>query len=179
MYFCTQVPGCGAGYIGPGGNGDLGLHRGCTGGAHGYVDRVIFGYAHIYHGMDDSGGLVSAATCADVYDCNVYDPEGTLGYLTAAVLCWLGVQAGRVLVHHRDHRARVLRWVAWGATLTLIGGAMCGFSKNGGAIPINKNLWSPSFVFVMSGLGMYLRLYLCVVVLLLWWWRWWWWWWWW
>lgn len=36
------VPNCPTGYRGPGGNGDYGLHPGCCGGAHGYIDISLF-----------------------------------------------------------------------------------------------------------------------------------------
>lgn len=35
----------------------------------------------------------------------------------------------------------------------LLGGMLCGFSKENGHIPINKNLFSLSFVFVTGGLA--------------------------
>jgi hypothetical protein len=31
--------------------------------------------------------------CADVYKCDVYDPEGALGWISAAWQTWLGLQA--------------------------------------------------------------------------------------
>lgn len=36
------------GYLGPGGLAEDGKYIDCTGGAAGYIDRVIFGSAHIY-----------------------------------------------------------------------------------------------------------------------------------
>lgn len=36
------------GYLGPGGIGDLGKHPNCTGGAAGYIDRVLLGDSHLY-----------------------------------------------------------------------------------------------------------------------------------
>lgn len=63
-----EVPGCGRGYLGPGGLHDLGLHYNCTGGAAGYIDRLIFGH-HMY----------KKATCHILYETKVYyDPEGKL-----------------------------------------------------------------------------------------------------
>lgn len=159
VYLCIQflldVPGCGRGYFGPGGNGNFGQHRGCTGGAHGYVDRQIFGEHHIYHDLDAAGVPISAATCHGVtrYDCNVYDPEGTLGFLTATFICFMGLQAGRILVTYREHNERLLRWITWGLVEVAIGTALCGASQNDGIIPLTKNLWSPSFVLVMAGTG--------------------------
>ena len=101
-----QVPGCGRGYIGPGGNGNYGKHRGCTGGAHGYIDRKIWGYDHMYHNIGANGDAVSAATCAGEtrYDCNVYDPEGTMGYLTCSFMVFLGLQVSHPSLHRQRAR---------------------------------------------------------------------------
>jgi heparan-alpha-glucosaminide N-acetyltransferase len=159
------VPGCPTGYLGAGGLADNGAYPGCTGGAHRALDVWLFGEAHIYHDVGAGGAFVSSATCAPDYQCAVYDPEGVLGWLSAAWMCWLGVQAGRVVVSHRAllrggpaERARGIaahlgRWVAWGLACGLAGGALCGFAAEGGAIPINKNLWSPSFVLCLASVG--------------------------
>lgn len=37
-----------SGYLGPGGIGDLGQYRRCTGGAAGYIDRLLLGDNHLY-----------------------------------------------------------------------------------------------------------------------------------
>lgn len=37
-----------SGYLGPGGIGDLGKYPNCTGGAAGYIDRLLLGEDHIY-----------------------------------------------------------------------------------------------------------------------------------
>lgn len=60
------MPGCGKGYLGPGGLDDGGKYFNCTGGVAGYIDREVFGH-HMYKN----------ATCKQVYE-NVadYDPEG-------------------------------------------------------------------------------------------------------
>lgn len=164
------VDGCPTGYIGPGGLADQGAYLGknCTGGAHRLIDVSIFSINHIYHNTAPNGAAVSAATCNGIYQCDVHDPEGALGWISAAWMAWLGLQAGRVIVNYRfvGHGPGgvkatvgpyVGRWILWGVALSLIGGALCGFSKNEGWLPINKNLWSPSFVFVLAGWG-YLKL---------------------
>lgn len=46
----------------------------------------------------------------------------------------------------------------------LIGGVLCKFSKNDGVIPINKNLWSLSFVLVLGGLAFLIHSFLFVIV---------------
>ena len=87
----------------------------------------------------------------------MFDPEGTLGYISAAWMTCLGLQAGRVFTNFRralaaatpEGRRRaqlrsaavgahVVRWVAWGLLCGVIGGALCGFAQDGGYIPINK-----------------------------------------
>jgi heparan-alpha-glucosaminide N-acetyltransferase len=68
------------------------------------------------------------------------------------------LQAGRIIVHHKQNPwGMVKRWVCWGVALCGIATALCGASKNDGVMPINKNLWSPSFIFVMAGTGMSVR----------------------
>lgn len=42
---CSHSP---SGYLGPGGIGDLGKYPNCTGGAAGYIDRLLLGEDHIY-----------------------------------------------------------------------------------------------------------------------------------
>ena len=159
--------GCPTGYTGPGGAADHGAYKTCTGGAHRVVDVALFGENHMYHDVR-GGAPISTATCADVFGCAVYDPEGALGWLSACWVTFLGLQAGRVLVHLRpllaggaarggaearaSHVAVVVRWALWGVPLALLGGALAGFSQDGGAVPINKNLWSPSFVLVLAGI---------------------------
>ena len=64
--FLADVPGCGRGYLGPGGLDEGGKHYNCTGGVAGYIDRQIFG-EHMYKN----------SACKKLYETNVYfDPEG-------------------------------------------------------------------------------------------------------
>ena len=85
------------------------------------------------------------------HDSPVYhDPEGFLGSLNSIVIVFLGLQAGKILKLHQAKNARLIRLIAWGVVLSIIGGAFCGFSKNDGFIPINKNLWTTSFIFVQG-----------------------------
>jgi hypothetical protein len=154
QFYMPLADGCPTGYLGAGGLADNGayLGKGCTGGAHRAVDVALFGEAHIYHDKHGDGSLISSATCSDIFRCDVYDPEGVLGMLTASLMCFLGLQAGRVFVHY-GHIARgpggvkgtvapfVGRWAAWSVALCLTAGALCGFEKDGGLIPINKNMY--------------------------------------
>ena len=86
-----------------------------------------------------------------MYDGLTYDPEGFVGALNAVLLTYMGLIAGRVLLVHKSDRARLTRLVLWGAFALLLGGILCGFAQDGGAIPVNKNLWSTSFLCVCGG----------------------------
>jgi predicted acyltransferase len=67
------------------------------------------------------------------------------------------VQTGRIFVHYKGSHAQILARLAfWGCYWGLLGTALSHGAKFGGVIPINKNLWSPSFIFVMAGTGMLL-----------------------
>jgi len=130
--------------MGPGGKlGDYGLYVNCTGGIARYIDTKVFGWNHIY----------TTPTCQPIYLTEYYDPEGILGNLTSIFLCFCGVQVGRILLFHKDHINRLVRWGIWGILLGGIGTALCWARQEGGWIPINKNLWSLSFVLVMGGTG--------------------------
>ncbi|XP_061196047.1 heparan-alpha-glucosaminide N-acetyltransferase-like isoform X2 [Saccostrea echinata] len=145
--FVLDVPGCPKGYVGPGGLHENGQHMNCTGGAAGYIDRKVFGEGHIYQ----------SPTCKEIYKTTVpYDPEGLLGTLNSIFLCFLGLQAGKILMTYKEPAARVKRFIIWGVILCIIAGALCEFKKDGGAIPINKNLWSLSFVLCMAGFAFFL-----------------------
>ncbi|KAJ4456460.1 putative Heparan-alpha-glucosaminide N-acetyltransferase [Paratrimastix pyriformis] len=182
--FFMEVPGCGRGYMGPGGRADGGKYADCTGGAAGYIDRTLLGLNHIYRwptcqevyetGAYDPESIghcvvcvhlcsvrhVGVCLCQEVYETGAYDPEGILGCLTSIVLAYLGVQMGRILLIYKTPVPRLIRLVGWGVGCALIGAILCGFSRDGGVIPLNKNLWSLSFILVMGGTG-----YLCLALM--------------
>lgn len=88
------------------------------------VDRAVFGEAHLYRAT--------------------YDPEGLVSTLPALCNTLLGYWAGKVL--RVGHRARARLCVGAGLTLVL-GAAWSAFE------PLNKQLWTPSFALVTSGLA--------------------------
>ena len=48
LTFAVHVPGCGRGYLGPGGIADGGDKFHCTGGSHRHIDRLVLGKRHLY-----------------------------------------------------------------------------------------------------------------------------------
>lgn len=136
LTFGLNVPGCPRGYLGPGGLSQNSSFFNCTGGSAGYIDKVIFGRQHIYQ----------HPTTVYVYDTREpFDPEGFLGSLMASFLVFLGVQCGYTLLCFEGWKARMKRWMIWALICGTLAGGLCGFSKENGLIPLNKNLWSLSF----------------------------------
>ncbi|VEN54018.1 unnamed protein product [Callosobruchus maculatus] len=139
IIFSVAAPGCPSGYLGPGGLHQNRSYQNCTGGATGYIDGLILGNHRYQH-----------PTIYRVYEARPFDPEGVVGCLTTILQAYLGVQAGVTLLVYKKHSERLFRWLLWGIGTGLAGGALCGFSKEDGIIPVNKNLWSLSFVLVTS-----------------------------
>lgn len=143
IIFGFKVPTCARGYLGPGGIHDYMQNQNCTGGAGGYIDRAIIGESHMYQ----------KAKIRAVYDALVFDPEGVFGSLLTIVHVFLGVQCGVTLLVYPTCKDRLRRWIFWGSGLMIFTGVLTLFSVDDGIIPINKNLWSLSFVTVTSSLG--------------------------
>uniref|UniRef100_A0A1A9WID9 Heparan-alpha-glucosaminide N-acetyltransferase catalytic domain-containing protein n=1 Tax=Glossina brevipalpis TaxID=37001 RepID=A0A1A9WID9_9MUSC len=147
VYLCTifglNLPDCPRGYLGPGGKHSNAEYFNCIGGASGYIDLLVLGNNHIYQ----------YPTAKYIYDSKPFDPEGVFGCLLTIVQVFFGVLAGVIILTHTTWRARINRWLIWSIILALIGGALSDFSSENGSIPINKNLWSLSFVCVTSALA--------------------------
>ncbi|KAM8933299.1 heparan-alpha-glucosaminide N-acetyltransferase isoform 2-T2 [Lycaon pictus] len=127
LTFFLPVPGCPTGYLGPGGIGDLGKYPNCTGGAAGYIDRLLLGDDHIYQHPSSA--------------------------------------AGKILLYYKDQTKDILiRFTAWCCFLGLISVALTKISENEGFIPINKNLWSISYVTTLSSFAFFILLILYPIV---------------
>lgn len=148
LTFFLPVPNCPQGYLGPGGLHLNSSFENCTGGAAGFIDRTIFGKQHIYQTPD----------MRHVYHTHLpYDPEGTLGCLTSIFLVFLGLQAGKILLTFTEWKPRVVRWCCWGLFCGIVAGVLCKFSKEDGWIPVNKSLWSVSFILSTASTAFFLQ----------------------
>lgn len=72
-----------------------------------------------------------------------YDPEGLLSTIPSIVSALLGVFTGLILTSKQDHKVRIL--VGLGGVMLIIGHLWDIF------FPINKALWTSSFVLVTAG----------------------------
>lgn len=118
---------------------------------------LLIGYAALLATGDSYAPFDNIASCFDhaVLGVHVYqidpvsgqghDPEGLLSTLGALATTMLGVQAGAWL---RGGRARWL-WIAGG--VALIAGQCWSL-----VLPLNKNLWTPSYVLWTGGVSFWL-----------------------
>ena len=98
------------------------------------IDRAVIGCEHMYHKHIADGLRIC------------FDPEGLLSNLPGIAHVLIGMLCGDIIMKgHSDLWKAVAR-------LALLGGALMilGFLLNP-IIPINKNLWTPSFVFATCG----------------------------
>uniref|UniRef100_A0A3P9KEB8 Heparan-alpha-glucosaminide N-acetyltransferase n=1 Tax=Oryzias latipes TaxID=8090 RepID=A0A3P9KEB8_ORYLA len=142
LTFLLPVPDCPTGYLGPGGIGDMGLYANCTGGAAGFLDRWLLGEKHIYQ----------TPSSRVLYLTQIpYDPEGVLGSINSVLMAFLGLQAGKIILHYRDLPTSIMsRFLIWGLFMGVISAVLTRCSTDQGFIPVNKNLWSLSYVTTLA-----------------------------
>jgi predicted acyltransferase len=116
----VPVPGYGAGHLDPEGN------------LSGYIDRSVFGVAHLWS---------ESAT---------WDPEGLLSTLPAIATTLIGVLAGSWLRSNRSTARRALGLMIGGVAGIAVGRLLNPF------FPINKNLWTSTFAVFSAGFAMLL-----------------------
>lgn len=92
------------------------------------VDRSILGDAHMYQD-------------------NHIDPEGLLSTIPSIAHVLIGFCVGKLLMEVKDIREKLERLFLIGTILTF-----AGFLLSYGC-PLNKKIWSPTFVLVTCGLG--------------------------
>ena len=75
-----------------------------------------------------------------------WDPEGLLSTLPAIASQLLGVLAGYVLASKKQPADKAMTWIVAGLASLWIGQVLDAW-----LMPINKSLWTPSYVFTMAG----------------------------
>jgi predicted acyltransferase len=101
------------------------------------VDLTILGANHMY----------TQATSEPT------DPEGLLSTLPAIVTALLGFAVGRYMQRDLPTTRKVLSLLAAGILLAAVGQAWHFVDPALGGMPINKKLWTSSFVLLTAGLG--------------------------
>ncbi|HEX7778285.1 MAG TPA: heparan-alpha-glucosaminide N-acetyltransferase domain-containing protein, partial [Vicinamibacterales bacterium] len=94
-----------------------------------WIDRTVLGEAHLWR------------------QSKTWDPEGLLSTLPAIASALAGIAAGIILTSSRDASLKVRMLVISGVALAAAGWIW------GLTFPINKNLWTSSYVLFTSGLA--------------------------
>ncbi|KAJ6794396.1 heparan-alpha-glucosaminide N-acetyltransferase [Iris pallida] len=124
--------------------------------AAGYVDRQVLGINHMY--QRPAWKRSKACTYSSPHEgpfrkdapawCQApFEPEGILSSIASILSTIIGVHYGHVLIHMKSHMDRLKQWVAMGATLLILG-ILLHFTH---AIPLNKQLYSFSYICVTAG----------------------------
>jgi predicted acyltransferase len=97
-----------------------------------YIDRAILGVNHLWAGAEHR-----------------WDPEGLLSTLPAIATTLLGIFAGQILIAKEVSRRRK----AWNLFLLGVVGTVAGWLW-GRVFPINKSLWTSSYVVLTGGIAL-------------------------
>ena len=102
-----------------------------TGNAVVYLDKFVFGDAHLYHRLGVS-----------------FDPEGLLSTMPAIVNVIIGYYAGKFIQNSGKNYETIAKLLLTGALLILL--AICWNP----VFPVNKKIWTSTFVLLTSGLDL-------------------------
>ncbi|CAA2994189.1 heparan-alpha-glucosaminide N-acetyltransferase isoform X1 [Olea europaea subsp. europaea] len=122
----------------------------------GYVDREVLGINHMYPhpAWQRSKACTKNSPHEGPFQSDAppwcyapFEPEGILSSVSAILSTIIGVHFGHVLVHMKDHSTRLRHWIVPGLALLILG-IILHFTN---AIPLNKQLYTFSYVCVTSG----------------------------
>lgn len=99
------------------------------------VDNTLFGANHMYREALPDGGSFP------------FDPEGLLSTLPCIPHVMFGMYAGRIIMNLRENTERIAEIFIFG-TILLFTGCLLSYG-----IPVNKKIWSPTFVLITCGLA--------------------------
>jgi len=103
------------------------------------ADLKLFGYDHIYHKSP-------------------VDPEGLLGTISSIAHVMLGFYCGKLIRQKQTVSDKVIALFVVG-TVLVIGGWLLSYG-----LPLNKRVWSPSYVMVTCGLASLLQAFLMYII---------------
>ncbi len=97
------------------------------------VDNALWGSNHMYKDWTPDGQRIA------------FDPEGLLSTLPSVAHVLIGFLFGKLIIEYKDNNKRVEKILIWGTVL-----AFSGLLLQYGC-PINKKIWSPTFVLTTTG----------------------------
>lgn len=111
-------------------------------------DNAIFGENHVYHGYTNAAGQVVP-----------FDPEGIFGALTGTCTVLLGYLIGGLIRSSEGRQHELVSKIYTWAAVSLAGAMVLSI-----LIPINKSLWSASYVFYAGGWAMLVLAFLIYLI---------------
>ncbi|XP_070042296.1 uncharacterized protein [Nicotiana tomentosiformis] len=118
----------------------------------GLIDRYILGVDHlytkpVYRNLKECKGFNDDKIPQSFPSwCHApFEPEGILGSVTAAVACIIGLQYGHILVQFQDHKERLYNGSILSFPLLFLGLFL---AVTG--VPLNKSLYTISYLLVTS-----------------------------
>ena len=81
---------------------------------------------------------------------------GLLGILSGTLLCYLGVQASHSFIYSTRDRRVCTQWIVSGLICGSLGLLLSHGGQSESWIPINKNMWSLTFILVLSSLAFFI-----------------------
>eukprot|EP00742_Colponemidia_sp_Colp-10_P003969 GILJ01004233.1.p1 GENE.GILJ01004233.1~~GILJ01004233.1.p1 ORF type:complete len:449 (+),score=35.87 GILJ01004233.1:76-1347(+) len=148
LTYVTDVPGCGRGQV----TIECNAHR--------YWDEQILGYDHMYGDPTYSNSPECSVPARPSWCALKYDPEGIVSTFTAVLSTFIGMHFGHALIHFKAHQDRLQQWAPVSVLMFSLG-IILHFSD---ALPLNKNLYSVSYLLFMGGsAGLCLMLFYYVV----------------
>ncbi|MBO4827277.1 MAG: DUF1624 domain-containing protein [Prevotella sp.] len=96
------------------------------------IDNALLGYDHLYHKSP-------------------VDPEGLLGTLSAVAHTMIGFWCGRAMMKSKTTNEKVMRFLLAGGVMVI-----AAYLLQYG-LPLNKRIWSPSYVLMTCGLASLLQ----------------------
>jgi predicted acyltransferase len=99
------------------------------------VDLKLLGDDHIYHMRNAAGERIG------------FDPEGVLSTITCVAHVLIGAWVGKLIMTEKDLWSKVTRALLAGAIMMILGFCL------DYAYPINKAMWSASYILVTCGLA--------------------------
>lgn len=112
----------------------------------GVVDRVVFGENHILRAYSADGKLFG------------FDPEGLLSSLPCLAHVLIGMYVGYILMKIKDNGERIQALFIYGTAIAFVG-LLLSYG-----CPINKKIWSPTYVLATCGFAMQLLALLIYII---------------
>jgi predicted acyltransferase len=100
------------------------------------IDRALLGESHMYRDTLADGTRIA------------FDPEGLISVTGSVAHVLLGFYAGKLILNSKKDNERIIRNLFVMGTILLFAGLLLSY-----ACPINKKIWSSTFVLTTCGLG--------------------------